>query len=287
MNPAFYDAVRTAVFGGSLSQPQVAGIEVTLRAWEKYGDGDDRKLGYTLATKKWETEHTMQPVAENLNYTSAARIAKVWPSRFANAAAAAPYVSAPKKLANRVYANRNGNGNETSGDGYRYRGRGDTQITGRANYEKAGKKLGIDLVSNPDLAMDTEIAAAIQIMGMMEGWFTGRDLSDYFGANADWKGARMIVNGRDADDKIATIAKDFYAAILVGRKASPAPIPAKPETAVKPAPAPPPPPQKYDTPSVPARGEGQALGALVVAIILAIGAWFSGAWEWLTNLIGF
>jgi hypothetical protein len=52
-------------------------------------------------------------------------------------------------------------GNTEEGDGYKYRGRGMIQLTGKANYEKYGKLLGIDLVNNPDLANDPAIAAQL------------------------------------------------------------------------------------------------------------------------------
>ena len=43
-------------------------------------------------------------------------------------------------------------GNTQKGDGARYKGRGPIQVTGRANYARYGKELGVDLVGQPELA---------------------------------------------------------------------------------------------------------------------------------------
>ena len=37
-------------------------------------------------------------------------------------------------------------------------------MTGRANYQRVGQALGIDLINNPDLAADPELAADIALM---------------------------------------------------------------------------------------------------------------------------
>lgn len=52
-------------------------------------------------------------------------------------------------------------GNVEPGDAARFTGRGYVQLTGRSNYEAAGKALGIDLVRNPELAKDPATAARI------------------------------------------------------------------------------------------------------------------------------
>lgn len=52
-------------------------------------------------------------------------------------------------------------GNTQPGDGERFKGRGAFQIVGRANYQKYGQLLGVDLVSNPELAATPEMAARL------------------------------------------------------------------------------------------------------------------------------
>lgn len=54
-------------------------------------------------------------------------------------------------------------GNTKIGDGWKFRGRGFIQLTGRYNYTRAGKELGIDLVNNPDLVMKPKIAALTSV----------------------------------------------------------------------------------------------------------------------------
>lgn len=50
-----------------------------------------------------------------------------------------------------AYEGRKDLGNIYPGDGVRYKGRGGIQLTGRANYEACGNRIGINLVDNPDI----------------------------------------------------------------------------------------------------------------------------------------
>ena len=54
-------------------------------------------------------------------------------------------------------------GNTEPGDGKRFKGRGYIQITGRWNYGHYGKKVGVDLIKNPELAADPKVAADVAI----------------------------------------------------------------------------------------------------------------------------
>lgn len=58
---------------------------------------------------------------------------------------------------NYVYNGRIGNNNIS--DGSKYVGRGFNQITGKANYEKYGNIVGQNLVGNPDILLNDDVAA--------------------------------------------------------------------------------------------------------------------------------
>lgn len=101
-----------------------------------------------------------------------------------------------------------------SAPGSVYYGRGLVQLTGEENYRKASRRVGIDLVKNPDLAAEPEIAAKILVVGMRDGLFTGRKLSDFIGnGKADFVGARQIVNDSDKAQAMARDAQRYLAAI--------------------------------------------------------------------------
>jgi len=97
---------------------------------------------------------------------------------------------------------------------YPYVGMGYVQLTWKANYEKAGRKLGVDFVKNPKLLLEPRYAAPILVAGMKDGWFTGRKLADYITLQkSDFTSARRIVNGTDKAATIAAIAREYDAAL--------------------------------------------------------------------------
>jgi len=232
----FFSSVRDSLFGGKLTERQVQGMDAMLDAIPAGMPLDH--LAYCFATAFHETGAKMQPVVENLTYTSAVRIRDVWPTRFPSTASATPYVRKPQELANKVYGTRMGNlgGN----DGWNYRGRGFVQLTGRDNYKRAGHALGVDLLTFPELAEEPETAAAILYCGMMEGWFTGKKLSDYFKPGlTDPFNARGIINGdksrKEDGETIGSKVARYYRAFAAALKAAEYSPAARPPVAAPPA----------------------------------------------------
>ncbi|EGP57908.1 hypothetical protein G3A56_07265 [Rhizobium oryzihabitans] len=188
----FFSYIRRAPFGGRLTQSQIDGINVILEQWEYYKLIDRRWLANILAQIFHETGGRMQPVRETFATSDAqakSRLEAAW--------------KAGKLGSVKLPYWRDG-----------WFGRGDIQITHEDNYDRLGQRLGVDLVGNPSLAMDPAISARIAIVGMAEGLFTGKKLSDYFNDKSDDAvGARRIVNGTDKAKLIAGYHKNFLDAI--------------------------------------------------------------------------
>ena len=99
----------------------------------KYDINTRLRLAHFLAQCRHESGNFTQ-TKENLNY-SAIGLIGTFPKYFDNKTSI-EYSRKPEKIANRVYANRNGNGNEASGDGWKHRGFGYIQLTGANNQNK-------------------------------------------------------------------------------------------------------------------------------------------------------
>mgnify|MGYP000412452497 FL=1 len=72
----------------------------------------------------------------------------------------------PKRFFDLVYGGRFGNARD---EGYKYRGRGFNGLTFKGNYKKYGDMIGVDLVSNPDLANDPKVAAKLAVAFFTKG----------------------------------------------------------------------------------------------------------------------
>lgn len=125
-------------------------------AMKEFQINTPRRVGMFIANMAHESAE-FSLMVENLNY-SAVGLATTWANRYGlNGKKGVPNALAnqiarnPIAIANQTYANRMGNGGPESGDGWRYRGRCPIGITFHDNYAAAGKALGLDLVSCPEL----------------------------------------------------------------------------------------------------------------------------------------
>jgi predicted chitinase len=175
----FFSTIRGSLFGGNLSQQQVDGMNYLLDVWERvFSHLDVRWLGYALATVFHETAQTMRPIEE--------------------------------------YGEGQGKsyGSPTGPHSQAYYGRGHVQLTWEENYIKGQKNLaeryGVDVPMHqyPHRMLEDEPSALVLFDGMIEGWFTGLKLLDFFNDDTeDPYNARKIVNGLDKAEVIA----DYYA----------------------------------------------------------------------------
>jgi hypothetical protein len=209
---AFYDSLRDArLLGQSISQAEFRGIETLLIACANAQWGVSW-IAYALATAYHETGHTMQPVREAFWLEERDRNAYL--TRQYDIAGRRPNVA-------REYENTQ------PGDGIKYAGRCYVQLTWKRNYRVMTERLrragwDIDLVADPDRALDPEVAAAIIVIGMSEGLFTGRGIGDdlpraHPASLEQFIATRDTINGTDAQRQIAEYAIIFQTALQEGR----------------------------------------------------------------------
>jgi putative chitinase len=111
----------------------------------KYGINTPRRVAHFISQCAHESNN-FRSLEENLNY-SADALVRVFPRYFgAGKRDAAAYARNPEKIANYVYMDEFRTakmGNTQPGDGWRFRGRGLKQLTGRDNYTRFGKSVGM------------------------------------------------------------------------------------------------------------------------------------------------
>ena len=197
----FYECIRTrsaGLFGGSLSQAQVEGMEGIIAAMEEVGDGRAKTLAYALATAYHETGRKMVPVREGFATTNEGAIKAV------------------AKLAQRLGAGcaPDRYGKPTGPYGHCYYGRGHVQLTWHENYLASSGDAGVDLEREPDKMLDPVISARVLIKGLIDGRWNGKGkgIAHYLPEDGqdNLKDARRTVNITDKWDVIA----GYYAAFL-------------------------------------------------------------------------
>lgn len=128
----------------------------------------DAELNELLAQAAHETLNFTR-FDENMNYDVEGLLSVH--KKYFNAKTAKAYANKPQAIANRVYANRMGNGDEKSGDGWKYRGRGYLHLTGKDNYDKAGKSLNVDLLTRPELVNQFGVNGQPGIAELVALWY--------------------------------------------------------------------------------------------------------------------
>lgn len=109
-------------------------------------------------------------------------------------------------LAQRHYEDRDDLGNTIPGDGLRFRGRGLLQTTGRSNYLRTGKALGVDLIANPEKLAEPELASR------SAGWFWRQNGCNAFADKEQFvlltRRINGGINGLEDRQKLYAAAKD-------------------------------------------------------------------------------
>jgi len=240
---AFYAAARS-LFGGTLSQSQVDGLNVILEATHHLPISH---RAYLLATTHHETGRTMQPVRETFAKTDDEAIRRL----------EASFAKGQLKWVKTPYWRKDA-------DGKSWLGRGYVQLTHKVNYEKASMLTGVDLVANPNAAMRPAVAAKILVEGSQMGMFTGKKLSDYL--PGDYVNARRIINGVESAQTVAKLAQGYEAALRHIPIGAPTPPSAPPSIPVSDA-APASPDAAPTTPTI---------AILIIGAIAAVAAYLSG-----------
>jgi hypothetical protein len=181
MHPiVFLDAIKADEYDFSTRESTIRAI---VEESKKQGFSLNTQIAYILATVKRETGDTFKPVREGdwIGHTS---------------------TDDYRKTHYRYYP---------------YYGRGYVQITWDYNYQAYSDKLGLDLVADPDKALDPKNALFILIDGFKNGVFTGKKLTDYVNsASTDFYHARRCINGLDHAEQIKGFAVEFLSSLDAG-----------------------------------------------------------------------
>jgi hypothetical protein len=169
---------------GSLPADKAAVLTQLFSLIEQYKNITDvRYVAYILATIKWETADSFQPIREAFYVNNDFDAAEAW------------------RREHLKY--------------YPYYGRGYVLLTWKENYRIVSEALGLagtdsDLVTYPDKALEPQIAYRILAYGMLNGIFTGKKLSQYITDDkTDYINARQTINRLDKATHIADVAKKF------------------------------------------------------------------------------
>jgi putative chitinase len=138
-----YQKVLGLVPDGKIGPKTVSAIKKDL------GIANSNVIAHLLGQMRLESGNFTH-FREGTKYTDVSRMRKIFKRYRLNPARAASDVGNAEKIANFVYADRNGNGGEQTGDGWKFRGAFGLQLTGKTNFNEFYASVGIPLNTDPD-----------------------------------------------------------------------------------------------------------------------------------------
>lgn len=180
------DTIQSQLFEGRITRDQEKAIEEILNHWYlQYPEGDPRCLAYILATADYETDRSFRPIEDKT-----------------------------KGKGERYGLMEKKNGKTYSSPLQLYYRRGIVPLVWYEIYESIGIKIGVDLLTQPELAMNNKIAIQIIVEGMMEGWFTSYRLQDFFTSSKEqWLEARKVLKTSERNQLIKSLALNYHIAL--------------------------------------------------------------------------
>jgi putative chitinase len=166
----------------TLNATQKSNIDTIIAEAKKRGITNPISIAGMLAIVSKESN--FKPQDENLNY-SASRLQEVFGM---SSAKANQIANNPEAIGNAVYGSKYGN---ASNEGYKYRGRGFNGLTFKSNYEKYGKIINENLVSNPSKVNQVDVASKILLeynknrfadlkkIGKLQFYGNAQDINDF------------------------------------------------------------------------------------------------------------
>lgn len=142
---------------------------------ERFRIDSPKRQSAFLATVAIESMN-LSKVEEDLYYKDAARLARIYPRAFKNAADAQPFTRNPSGLGKLLYQG--------------YWGRGLIQLTWLDNYKAASDVLGFDYVKQPGLVMEPQHAA------LTAGWYWDQANCNAPADDGDIREVTLRVNGK-------------------------------------------------------------------------------------------
>jgi putative chitinase len=119
----------------------IAGVGTFTALFRKWGAAPDRASDLAVCAARWFAEYGVMDSPLRLAHFLAQLIHESGSFRYMEEIASG-----------QAYEGRADLGNVRPGDGVLFKGRGPIQITGRANYRRFGRRIGVDLESHPLLA---------------------------------------------------------------------------------------------------------------------------------------